>query len=151
MKIIDEKEYIIKKGTKEDFNYMKINSGKDNLRKKVKKELTGSQNLTKLKSQETSSLNIIILLLAISLLKFPQIYTLNKVELRLLSYDNVITLTIRGKGEQSIISDEFNSLPRMVIVNDEEITESINKKQNLSLERNIIKLIWDNTLSFHFL
>ena len=61
-----------------------------------------------------------------------------------ISNNNEITITIKGNGDQKILSDEYqNEFPDKIIINGNEITYSSNII-NLNGEQNNITLKWNN-------
>ena len=90
----------------------------------------------------------IILLLIIFLSMFLQIYSSQRDELRKLSSDNFIILTIEGIGDYYIINETFSPLPTSIKINDnEEITGTIDPLQTLTLTSNTIKLTWNTQMT----
>ena len=85
------------------------------------------------------------------ILMLPQLYFFNKIELKQLSYDNCIVLTVAKNGDENrIISQDASReiLPNKIKINDEsEITSDIKKRYSLSLEINTVTLTWDNPLT----
>ena len=107
------------------------------------------KSLMKLNIIENSiKTNLIILSLIIYISIFSLINTSKDVDLRELSKDNFILLTIQGNGTQSIINENFSPLPSSIQINDNEvITENISAKIELTSETNTIKLIWTSQLT----
>ena len=97
-----------------------------------------------------------LLFLSFFISLFSNVFTSEKISikelnyLRKISYNSVIIMTIKGSGEQYILSkNAFNLLPNKIQINDgNEITDITNSVQTLPLEINKIKMIWDDPLIY---
>ena len=133
-----EKGTFIRKQYKKTFNHLKGNSDKKPSFMK-ERELKGhNQNKNGIKSLKiTYKLYFDVIFLIIFTSIFSQTYG-----------DNYIILAIEGEGSKSIISSEYTPLPTKIKINENpEITENIERTQELDLDINIIKLEWDNQLT----
>ena len=108
--------------------------------------------------QKKSNANFPIIIININLIKFymkmiflfSQLinisgkYILSK---RKINLKSEITMTIKGIGEQNILSDFFEDLPDEIYVNGDYKTNKVNKIDDLIGNENIIKLIWNTPLT----
>ena len=89
--------------------------------------------------------SIIVFIAFISMLSI--ISSSETFELRKLSTNNFIILSIQGNGIQSIINEDFSPLPQSIQINEIEVpAENINAQQELTSETNTIKLLWTTQL-----
>jgi len=94
----------------------------------------------------------ICLILLFLILFLSQIIITKRLDITELSCDNYIVMTIKGTGEQPILNSENTNIPKpdKIIINEgetykREINENIQYTvQDLTLEQNKIKLIWNN-------
>jgi len=93
------------------------------------------------------------LILLFFLLFLSQMIITKRLDIAELSCDNYIIMTIKGIGEQLILNSENTNIPKpdKIIINEDdetnkiEITENIQYTvQDLTLETNKIKLIWND-------
>ena len=94
----------------------------------------------------------ICLILLFLILFLSQIIITKRLDITELSCDNYIVMTIKGTGEQPILNSENTNIPKpdKIIINEgetykREINENIQYTvQDLTLEQNKIKLIWNS-------
>ena len=92
------------------------------------------------------------LILLFFILFLSQVIITKRLDIAELSCDNYIIMTIKGTGEQPILNSENTNIrkPDKIIINEDEtnkieITENIQYTvQDLTLETNKIKLIWND-------
>ena len=86
--------------------------------------------------------NLILFLL---ILFFPICSSERLTYKRKLNQVSQVVLIISGNGEQSILSQNFNTLPSEIFINGEKMN-SVSKSYTLSESENNITMIWDNSL-----
>ena len=84
---------------------------------------------------------------------FLSINSSNNIIISQLNYDNIIKLTIKGSGNQQIISNDynpFNAIPNKILINEiEQDQDKIGKiAYDLTGDTNNITLIWDNQITY---
>ena len=84
---------------------------------------------------------------------FLSINSINNIILKQLNYDNIIKLTIKGSGDQPIISNDYNyfkSDPDKILINEiqQDQTKIGKIAYDLTGETNNITLIWDNQIDY---
>ena len=98
-----------------------------------------------------------LFLIIIQLFLFIPLYFAEQINLRKIISSNVITLTIKGSGNQSILSDNicekegvnytFEELPDEILVNGEYKGNKIKIAYNLSEEINNVTMIWNSNIT----
>ena len=95
-------------------------------------------------------MDLFIYFALIFILIIPKINSISKITA--INYDNIITLTIKGRGEQSILYEGIRTennirLPDKIQINGNDFNRTINYKlQDLTSEENIITLIWEGSI-----
>ena len=84
---------------------------------------------------------------------FLSINSSNNIIISQLNFDNIIKLTIKGSGNQQIISNDYNpynAIPNKILINEiEQDQTKIGKiAYDLTGETNNITLIWDNQITY---
>ena len=74
-----------------------------------------------------------------------KIFNQKNIKLRKLSSENSITITIKGTGECSIISEDYSTLPDSITIN--ENPGSISRTQNLVQDTNTIVMKWNSQIA----
>ena len=105
-----------------------------------------------LKKISSFNINLIILFINIIILRFIKISTAREAVLNneddKNSYVNYINITIKGKGLQTIINQNYTNYLDLIQINGKEIiTGNVANQQQLNLDTNVIKLAFNKQLN----